>query len=36
MLAKLICVALLRGAVGWSAKCDCGISWSYSLSFCVL
>ena len=22
-------VALPRGAVGWSAVCDCGISWSY-------
>ena len=21
------------GAVGWSAVCDCGISWSYSLTF---
>ena len=20
-----------RGAIGWSAVCDCGISWSYSL-----
>ena len=27
-------VALLHGAVGWSAVCDCGISWSYSLTFC--
>ena len=24
---------LLRGAVGWSALCDCGISKSYSLYF---
>ena len=24
-------VAFLHGAVGWSAVCDCGISWSYSL-----
>ena len=22
-----------QGAVGWSAVCDCGISWSYSLTF---
>ena len=27
-------VALPHGAVGWSAVCDCGISWSYSLTFC--
>ena len=26
-------VALPHGAVGWSAVCDCGISWSYSLTF---
>ena len=25
--------ALLRGAMGSSAVCDCGISWSYSLTF---
>ena len=25
------CVALPRGAIGLSAVCDCGISWSYSL-----
>ena len=24
---------LHRGAVGWSVVCDCGISWSYSLTF---
>ena len=24
-------VALPHGAVGWSAVCDCGISWPYSL-----
>ena len=23
-------------AVGWSAVCDCGISWSYSLTFLIL
>ena len=22
-----------RGAMGWSVVCDCGISWSYSLTF---
>ena len=27
-------VALPRGAMGWSAVCDCGISCSYSLA-CV-
>ena len=27
-------VALPHGASGWSAVCDCGISWSYSLTFC--
>ena len=26
-------VALPHGAVGWSAVCDWGISWSYSLTF---
>ena len=26
-------VSLLHGAVGWSAVCDCGVSWSYSLTF---
>ena len=25
-------VALPRGAVGLSVVCDCGISWSYSLT----
>ena len=24
-----------HGAVGWSAVFDCGISWSYSLTFCI-
>ena len=23
---------LPRGAMGWSVVCDCGISWSYSLT----
>ena len=27
---------LPHGAVGWSAVCDCGISWSNSLTFYVL
>ena len=26
-------VALPHGAMSWSAVCDCGISWSYSLMF---
>ena len=29
-------VAPPRDAVGWSAVCDCGISWSYSLTFCCM
>ena len=34
-------VTLPHGAVGWSAVCDCGISWSYllfilSFLFCVI
>ena len=24
-------MSLPRGAVGWYAVCDCGISWSYTL-----
>ena len=24
---------LLHGAIGWSVICDCGISWSYLLTF---
>ena len=26
-------VAIPRGTVGWSAECECGIFWSYSLAF---
>ena len=26
-------VTLPHGAVGWSAVCDCGVYWSYSLTF---
>ena len=26
-------LSLPRSAVGWSAVCDCCISWSYSLAF---
>ena len=29
-------VALPHGDVGWSALCDCGISYSYSLAFYAL
>ena len=29
-------VAFPRGVVCWSAVCDCGISWSYSLAFCIV
>ena len=29
------CVVLPRGAKGLSAACDCGISWSYSLTIFV-
>ena len=34
----LVCVAvsLPHGAVGWSVVCDCGISWSYSLTVAPL
>ena len=28
-------MALPHVAVGWSAVCDCGISWSYSLIFYI-
>ena len=28
-------VALPQGVVGWSAVCDCGISWSYASAFSV-
>ena len=24
--------SLPHGAIGWSAECDCGISWSYSFT----
>ena len=30
------CVGLPRGAMGLSAVCDCGISWSYSLTILKL
>ena len=26
-------VSLPHGVMGWSAVCDCGISWSYPLTF---
>ena len=28
-------MSLYHNAVTWSAVCDFGISWSYSLAFCV-
>ena len=28
----MVVLALPRGAMGLSAVCDCGISWSYSLT----
>ena len=31
--ACLCSVSLLRCAMGWSAICDCGISWLHSLVF---
>ena len=34
MTVSIYSVALPRGAVGCSAVCDCGISLSYSLTFC--
>ena len=34
VLLYCICsVALPHSAVGWSAVCNCGISWSYSLTY---
>ena len=30
-----VSVSLAHGAVGLSAVCDCGISWSFSLTFCL-
>ena len=29
----LCSVSLPHNAMGWSAVCDCGFSWSYSLTF---
>ena len=29
----IVTINIPYGAVGWSAVCDCGISWSYSLTF---
>ena len=33
---RLFLKVLSHGAVGWSTVCDCGISWSYSLTFCAI
>ena len=30
---SVLCLFLMVPLVGWSAVCDCGISWSYSLTF---
>ena len=35
LVSRDCCVALPRGAMGLSAVCDCGISWSYSLLILV-
>ena len=32
--SRLCFVTSLQGGMGWSAVCDCGISWSCSLTFC--
>ena len=32
MVSRDCCVALPRGAMRLPAVCDCGISWSYSLT----
>ena len=29
-------INLKKSALGWSAICECGISWSYSITFCNL
>ena len=34
-IRSVFCDAFLHGAVVWSAVCDCGISWSYSIQFFV-
>ena len=35
-MSRDFCVALPRGTVGLSTVCDCGISWSYSLTIFFL
>ena len=35
-LSPYCSVSLPRGAMGWPVVCDCGISWSNSLTFCVV
>ena len=36
LLCGCLCsVSLPHGAVGWSAVCECGISWSYLLTCCI-
>ena len=34
-MSRDCCVALPHDATGLPAVSDCGISWSYSLTFCV-
>ena len=36
MVSRDCCLALPHGAIGLSVDCDCGISWSYSLTFLVV
>ena len=36
MVSRDCCVALPHNTTGLSAVCDCGISWSYSLTICVI
>ena len=33
MAVSVLAVSPSHGVVGWSAVCDCGIFWSYSLTF---
>ena len=33
-VVKYLSVSRIHGAVGWSAVCDCGSSWTYSLTGC--
>ena len=35
-VAVSVLYLFLTRAVGWSAVCDCGISWPYPLTFCTV